>query len=106
MSVPPAREQRLHADRQGNALTCAFRKRYGGRPQNQRCGWTLQETFTTGTGQHMAVLHKKLVHSTNTRGCLMASLVSAAQQSAPAQQYSRIEHAAGVERPLDRSHRR
>jgi GNAT superfamily N-acetyltransferase len=27
----------------------------------QRCGWTLLETFTTDTGQHMDVLHKKLV---------------------------------------------
>ena len=26
----------------------------------QRCGWTLQETFTRSTGQHMAVLHKRL----------------------------------------------
>jgi predicted N-acetyltransferase YhbS len=25
-----------------------------------RCGWTLQETFTSATGQHMTVLHKKL----------------------------------------------
>jgi GNAT superfamily N-acetyltransferase len=25
----------------------------------QRCGWTLQETFTTRTGQHMDVLHKR-----------------------------------------------
>jgi GNAT superfamily N-acetyltransferase len=24
------------------------------------CGWTLQETFTTSTGQHMDVLHKRL----------------------------------------------
>jgi GNAT superfamily N-acetyltransferase len=27
----------------------------------QRSGWTLQETFTTGTGQQMNVLHKRLV---------------------------------------------
>jgi GNAT superfamily N-acetyltransferase len=27
----------------------------------QRCGWTLQESFTTSTGQHMDVLHKRLV---------------------------------------------
>jgi GNAT superfamily N-acetyltransferase len=27
----------------------------------QRCGWTLQESFTTGTGQHIDVLHKVLV---------------------------------------------
>ncbi len=27
----------------------------------QRCGWTLQETFTSSTGQHIAVLHKKLL---------------------------------------------
>jgi len=27
----------------------------------QRCGWTLQETFTTSTGQHMDVLHKRLL---------------------------------------------
>ena len=26
----------------------------------QRCGWTLQETFTTSTGYQMAVLHKTL----------------------------------------------
>ena len=26
----------------------------------QRCGWSLQETFTRSTGQHIAVLHKKL----------------------------------------------
>ena len=26
----------------------------------QRCGWTLQEAFTTRTGQHMDVLHKRL----------------------------------------------
>ena len=26
----------------------------------QRCGWTLQETFTTRTGQQMDVLHKDL----------------------------------------------
>ena len=26
----------------------------------QRCGWTLQETFTNSTGQHIAVLSKKL----------------------------------------------
>ena len=26
----------------------------------QRCGWTLQETFTTSSGQHMDVLHKNL----------------------------------------------
>ncbi|MFI5099434.1 MAG: GNAT family N-acetyltransferase [Actinomycetes bacterium] len=28
----------------------------------QRCGWTLQETFATSTGQRMAVLHKSLRH--------------------------------------------
>ena len=27
----------------------------------QRCGWTLQETFTRSTGEQMAVLHKKLL---------------------------------------------
>ena len=27
----------------------------------QHCGWVLQETFTTSTGQHMDVLHKKLL---------------------------------------------
>jgi len=27
----------------------------------QRCGWTLQETFTTATGEHMDVLYKRLV---------------------------------------------
>jgi GNAT superfamily N-acetyltransferase len=27
----------------------------------QRCGWTLQETFTRSTGQHMDVLHKRLL---------------------------------------------
>jgi GNAT superfamily N-acetyltransferase len=27
----------------------------------QRCGWTLQETFTRSTGQHMAVLYKQLL---------------------------------------------
>ncbi len=27
----------------------------------QRCGWTLRETFTSSTGQHMGVLHKKLL---------------------------------------------
>jgi GNAT superfamily N-acetyltransferase len=27
----------------------------------QRCGWTLQESFTTSTGQHMDVLHKQLL---------------------------------------------
>jgi GNAT superfamily N-acetyltransferase len=27
----------------------------------QRCGWALQDTFTTGTGQHMDVLYKRLV---------------------------------------------
>jgi GNAT superfamily N-acetyltransferase len=27
----------------------------------QRCGWTLQETFTRSTGQHMDVLHKTLL---------------------------------------------
>jgi GNAT superfamily N-acetyltransferase len=27
----------------------------------QRCGWTLQEAFTTSTGQPMDVLHKRLV---------------------------------------------
>jgi GNAT superfamily N-acetyltransferase len=27
----------------------------------QRCGWTLQETFTRRTGQHMDVLHKMLL---------------------------------------------
>ena len=27
----------------------------------QRCGWALQETFTTSTGQHMDVLYKRLV---------------------------------------------
>lgn len=27
----------------------------------QRCGWTLQETFTRSTGQQMSVLHKKLL---------------------------------------------
>jgi GNAT superfamily N-acetyltransferase len=26
----------------------------------QRCGWTLQETFTTDAGQRMDVLHKRL----------------------------------------------
>lgn len=26
----------------------------------QRCGWTLQETFTTDAGLHMDVLHKRL----------------------------------------------
>ena len=26
----------------------------------QRCGWTLQETFTTSTGEHMDVLYKRL----------------------------------------------
>jgi len=27
----------------------------------QRCGWTLQETFTRSNGQHMDVLHKTLL---------------------------------------------
>ena len=27
----------------------------------QRCGWTVEEAFTRSTGQHMAVLHKKLL---------------------------------------------
>ena len=27
----------------------------------QQCGWILQETFTTNAGQHMDVLHKKLL---------------------------------------------
>jgi GNAT superfamily N-acetyltransferase len=27
----------------------------------QRCGWILQETFTTDAGQHMDVLHKRLM---------------------------------------------
>ena len=26
----------------------------------ERCGWTMTETFTMSTGQHMTVLHKKL----------------------------------------------
>jgi N-acetylglutamate synthase-like GNAT family acetyltransferase len=26
----------------------------------ERCGWTMTETFTKSTGQHMTVLHKKL----------------------------------------------
>jgi len=31
----------------------------------QRCGWTLQETFTTCTGQQMDVLHKRLVQESS-----------------------------------------
>jgi GNAT superfamily N-acetyltransferase len=27
----------------------------------QRCGWAIQETFMRSTGQHIAVLHKKLL---------------------------------------------
>ncbi len=27
----------------------------------QRCGWTLQETFTTNAGEHMDVLYRKLL---------------------------------------------
>ena len=26
----------------------------------ERCGWTLEETFTCATGEHMTVLHKKV----------------------------------------------